>query len=56
VIIVGVSLATVAGCTAAPAPNTDWSDRMIAVLSDPHGQGGAGGDLKIDSGAVPAAL
>ena len=50
-VIVGVSLATLAGCTATPAPNTNWSDRMIAVLSDPHGQGGAGGDLRIDSGA-----
>lgn len=49
--IVGVSLATLAGCTARPAPTTDWSERMIAVLRDPHGQGGAGGDLRIDSGA-----
>ena len=50
-VIVGVSLATLAGYTATPAPNSDWSDRMIAVLSDPHGQGGAGGDLRIDSEA-----
>ena len=54
VVIVGVSLATLAGCTATPVPNTDWSNRMIAVLSDPHGQGGAGGDLTIDSGAKNA--
>ena len=54
VVIVGVSLATLAGCTATPVPNTDWSNRMIAVLSDPHGQGGAGGDLRTDSGAKNA--
>jgi len=54
VVIVGVSLATLAGCTATPVPNTDWSNRMIAVLSDPHGQGGAGGDLRINSGAKNA--
>ena len=54
VVIVGVSLATLAGCTATPAPITDWSNRMIAMLRDPHGQGGAGGDLRIDSGAKNA--
>ncbi|MBC7594076.1 MAG: hypothetical protein H7288_09080 [Kineosporiaceae bacterium] len=54
VVIVGVSLATLAGCTATPAPNTDWSDRMIAVLSDSNGQGGAGGDLKVESGTKSA--
>ena len=54
VVIVGVSLATLAGCTATPVPNTDWSNRMIPVLSDPHGQGGAGGDLRIDNGAKNA--
>jgi len=51
VVIVGVSLAPLAGRTATPAPNIDWSDRMIALLSDPHGQGGAGGDLRVDNGA-----
>jgi len=54
VVIVGVSLVTLAGCTATPAPNIDWSNRMIAMLRDPHGQGGAGGDLRIDSGAKNA--
>ena len=53
-VIVGVSLVTLAGCTATPVPNIDWSNRMIAVISDPHGQGGAGGDLRIDSGAKNA--
>ena len=54
VVIVGVSLATLAGCTARPAPNSDWSERMIAVLHDPHGQGGAGGDLRIEGEARDA--
>ena len=54
VVIVGTSLATLAGCTTTPVPNTDWSNRMIAMLSDPHGQGGAGGNLRIDSGAKNA--
>lgn len=54
VVIVGVSLATLAGCTASPVLNTDWSNRMIAVLGDPHGQGGAGGHLRTDSGAKNA--
>jgi phage tail sheath gpL-like len=51
---VGVGIATLAGCTAAPAPTHNWSARMSALLSDPNGQGGAGGDLGVDSGTKSA--
>lgn len=52
--IVGMGIGTVAGCTAPPAPSHDWSDRMIALLRDPKGQGGAGGGLEVGSGAKSA--
>jgi hypothetical protein len=55
--IVGVGISILAGCTAAPAapaPSHEWSDRMIARLMDPNGQGGAGGDLGAASGAKSA--
>lgn len=50
--IVGVTVASLAGCTAAPAtaPSNEWSDRMSALLSDPNGQGGGGGGLGAASG------
>lgn len=54
VMIVGMGIGTLAGCTAPPAPSHDWSDRMIALLSDPKGQGGAGGGLEVGSGAKSA--
>lgn len=52
--IVGVGISIVAGCTAAPAPSHEWSDRMIALLRDPNGKGGAGGDLGAASGTESA--
>lgn len=51
---VGAVIATLVGCTAAPTPTHEWSDRMSALLSDPNGQGGAGGDLGADSGTKSA--
>ncbi|MEO7121782.1 MAG: hypothetical protein ABI400_01430 [Lacisediminihabitans sp.] len=53
-LIVGLGIVTVSGCTSAPAPNHEWSDRMTALLSDPSGQGGAGGVLSVDNGAKSA--
>ena len=38
----------------APAPGLEWSDRMSALLQDPHGQGGGGGDLDRAGGANTA--
>ncbi|MCU1585950.1 MAG: hypothetical protein JWM49_2506 [Microbacteriaceae bacterium] len=52
--IVGVGISILAGCTAAPAPTHEWSDRMSALLSDPNGQGSAGGDLRVHSGSRSA--
>ncbi len=54
VMIVGLGIATTTGCASEPAPTHDWSARMIALLSDPGGQGGAGGDLRVDKGAKSA--
>ena len=49
-LVVGVGIATLAGCTAAPAPSDEWSTRMGDLFYGPNGGGGgASGDLG-DSG------
>ena len=54
VMIIGMSIASLAGCTAAPVRDHDWPDRMNALFSDPKGQGGGGGGLEVASGAKSA--
>lgn len=52
--IAGVGIALLSGCTAAPTPSPEWSNRMSALLTDPNGQGGGGGGLARAGGDASA--